>query len=372
MVVGSDAGSGPHVYHELRREVGAAGPFPGRYDPAADVLRSLVPAAAAGRPLLDWLAGRFGYFDARGWARELAAGRITRNGAPAAPEARLDAGDEIVFRPAAPHAADTAPPAILYADGDLVVVDKPAHQVVQAASAFAVSLLPAVAAALAPAAGADRLEPVHRLDRETSGVLVLARHGAAAAALRRQFDAGEVHKQYVAVVHGRVAAAASRIVGAIGRAPGSAVRARRAVVPAGTPGARHAETDLVVEQRLAAHAVLRITPRTGRTHQIRVHLEHAGHAIVGDKLYGQADGRYLAYVQHLRSGGDPAWPGQAAAPRLLLHAHRLWCRHPRGTPLHVEAPVPAALQVFVAACAGPGDGTAGSLPGTPDPGDGPG
>lgn len=336
------------------------------------MLRSLVPAAAAGRPLLDWLAARFAYLDAPGWARELAAGRITRNGTPADAGARLDAGDEIVFRPAAPHGAAAPPPAILYADGDLVVVDKPAHQVVQAASAFAVSLLPAVAAALAPAAGADRLEPVHRLDRETSGVLVLARHAMAATAMRRQFDAGEVHKEYVAVVHGRVAAATARIVAAIGPAPGSAVRARRAVVPAGTPGARHAVTEIEVLRRLPAHTVLRITPRTGRTHQIRVHLEHVGHPIVGDKLYGQDDDRYRAYVRHLQSGGDPAWPGQAAAPRLLLHAHSLQCRAPRGAALHVAARVPAALQHFLAACAGPGDGNDGSQPGTPGPGDGPG
>jgi 23S rRNA pseudouridine1911/1915/1917 synthase len=83
-----------------------------------------------------------------------------------------------------------------------------------------------------------------------------------------------------------------------------------------------------------------------------VHLAHIGHPIVGDKLYGQSDARYLEYVAHLKAGGDPAWPGQLATGRQMLHASELRCLHPRGSALHCLAPTPDDMQRLLASLPG--------------------
>ncbi len=333
-------------------------------------LQSRVPAAAAGSSLLTWLTHRFRYFDAAAWTAQIAAGRVQRNGARANVDDVLRSGDLVAFFPAASSGmassgtassgtassgtaagAPVAPVCVLFADDDVVAVDKPPHLVVQAGSAFVHNTF---AAALAqqfpPGPGLPALEPAHRLDRETSGVLLFARHRGAARDLQQQFAAGGVQKQYVAIVHGVISADTLTIDAPIGPAPGSRVAARRAVVAAGAPGARAAVTELTVERRLPAHTLLRIVPRTGRTHQIRVHLEHAGHPLVGDKLYGQSDERYLAYVQHLKAGGDPAGPpGELPSRRQLLHAASLSLLHPRThEPLVLQAPLPADFAAFLA------------------------
>jgi 23S rRNA pseudouridine1911/1915/1917 synthase len=314
-----------------------------------DALASRVELAFAGRTLLDWLVTRVRYFAADGWREQLAAGRVDRTGARADGSEAVAAGDRIAFAPAPPGEQADVP--VLLADDDLVVVDKPAHLVVQHAGAFPRNtFVPALARRFPPEAG-RRLEAAHRLDRETSGVLVLARTAAAFRDLQRQFADGSVQKRYLAVVHGVLAADVVRLDGAIGPAPGSAVRARRAVVAAGTTGARSAVTEVEVRARFADATLVAVEPKTGRTHQIRAHLAHLGHPIVGDKLYGQSDERYLAYVSHLKAGGDPRWPGEAAlAGRHLLHAESLRCRHPRsGAVLSLEAPWPDELRAFVAA-----------------------
>jgi RluA family pseudouridine synthase len=304
----------------------------------ATSLQSSIPPGAAGTRTIDWLAQRFTYFDAAGWREHFAAGRIQRNGERARVDDVLQAGDRLVFTPVAPAPRPELSLTILHDDADLVAVDKPPHLVAHREGAFGHNtFLPELerrVGAVAP------LHLLHRLDRETSGVLLLARHADAVRALQPQFADGTIEKRYLALVHGRVAAATFTIDAPIGPA-GGAIAARRAVAPH-TPGAKPARTDVAVRERFAAHTLLDVTPRTGRTHQIRVHLAHAGHAIVGDVLYGDSEARYLAFVQHLKAGGDPRWPGERPAGRHLLHAHSLSLRHPRtGAPLVLQAPPPA-------------------------------
>ncbi len=311
-------------------------------------LQSRVPPAAAGRQLVDWLAERFRYFDAAGWSAQVTAGRVHRNGTPAVADDLLQAGDLVAFHPAPVAASPRVPIPILHDDADLLAIDKPAHLVAHADGAFAQNTF---LHQLAHARGTDpsQLAFVHRLDRETSGVLLLARHADATRHLQRQFTAGTVQKDYLAIVHGRVGDAAFVIDAPIGPASNSVVAARRAVCAAGVHGARDAVTEVAVKSYFAEHTLLRVWPRTGRTHQIRVHLAWLGHPIVGDKLYGQSDARYLEYVQHLKAGGDPAWPGQLPTGRQMLHAIELRCVHPRDeTPLWLLAPVPDDMQSYLA------------------------
>jgi len=256
---------------------------------------------------------------------------VLQNGLPAAAANALAAGDVVAFLPR-PADRQPAAVAILHDDPDFLVVDKPPHLVVHRHSAFpANAFLPE----LERRTGGP-LEPVHRLDRQTSGVLLLARNGAAAARLQQQFAAGAVEKVYLAVARGVIAAAELTIDARIGRAWSSTVRDRRATVPAGTPGAKTALTHVRVLRRGTDRTLLEVRPATGRTHQIRVHLAHAGHPLLGDRLYGQDDAAYLAWVAYLRGGGDPR-----RHPRLLLHACELGFAHPRGgQPVRVVAAPP--------------------------------
>lgn len=307
------------------------------------MLQSIVPAGAAGQRLGDWLAVRFTYLDAEAWRAEIAAGRVQQNGVRAAAHAVLAAGDLVAYEPppAAPR-PDLALP-ILLDDGDLVAIDKPPHLVAHRDGAFAQNTflheLERRVGATAP------LHLVHRLDRQTSGVLLLARRPELVAPLQRQFTDGSATKAYLAVVRGRVDADAFVVDAPIGPAPASAIAARRAVVPSGSAGARPARTEFCVLRRAAAHTLLLAVPRTGRTHQIRVHLEHRGHALVGDPLYGRSDADYLAFVQRCKAG-------ERTAERHLLHAHRLEIHHPAtGARVDIVAAPPADFAAFTSAAA---------------------
>ena len=204
----------------------------------------------------------------------------------------------------------------LHADADLVVVDKPAGMpsapTRRAAAATAAEIVRSQRRASGVAA-AD-VHVVHRLDVPTSGVLVFACNAVAAAALGEQFASGTVDKTYVAVVDAPVAAPEGRI-----DAPLTSVRGHAHVAPDG----RTALTEWRRVGTTTAGTLLAVTPRSGRLHQIRAHLAHAGMPIVGDVAYRGTK-----------------------ADRLHLHAHRIAFVHPvSGLPLVVESPLPAVFQV---------------------------
>ncbi|MBZ5639341.1 MAG: RluA family pseudouridine synthase [Acidobacteriia bacterium] len=180
--------------------------------------------------------------------------------------------------------------------------------------------------------GRERLRLVHRLDRETSGVLLIAEDPASARALSTAFERGRVGKEYLALVRGVVGEDEGTISLPIADASGSWVHVRREAGEGGQP----AETSWRVERRLADRTLVRLFPRTGRRHQLRVHLAAIGHPVLGDILYGRPDRDYLDMVKGVRD----ARKDEGGPPRHLLHCARLVFQSPEGGEREVTSPLP--------------------------------
>jgi 23S rRNA pseudouridine1911/1915/1917 synthase len=220
---------------------------------------------------------------------------------------------------------------VLYDDDDLVIIEKPAGLVVHPAAGHAdrtlVNALLFHVRDLSGVGGELRPGIVHRLDKETSGVMVVAKHDDAHRKLTAAWGTERVTKEYLAVVYGTPQADRGTIDAPIGRDPKE--RKRMAVVE----GGRQAVTDYVVAERLHHTSLLRCRLRTGRTHQIRVHLKSLGHPIIGDPVYSGPQWRGIPdkRLQKLLS----------EFPRQALHAFRLTLPHPRsGAAMTFESPLP--------------------------------
>lgn len=184
---------------------------------------------------------------------------------------------------------------------------------------------------------------LHRLDRETSGVLLVSKTLEARRALQKKFETSAVQKEYIAIVHGVPAGDSGLIDSPIGPFPASGceVAIRQAVIPDG----RNSRTEWRIERRLKKFALLRVRPHTGRLHQIRVHLASIGHPVVGDKIYGGDESLYLKFI---RTGMTPELLERLLLPRHALHAARLTLSEGwEGTPRSWESPMPKDLERFV-------------------------
>jgi 23S rRNA pseudouridine1911/1915/1917 synthase len=242
---------------------------------------------------------------------------------------------------------------VLHEDDDLLVVNKPAGLVCHPTKDGEMSsLIGRVRLHLGHAEG--RL--VNRLDRETSGLVVIAKSADAAGALGRLFAAGVVHKTYWALVDGHVATGTLVMDGPIGDAVDSPVAIKACVRPDGAPAETHARVLRRGVRAAAPYSLLEVTPRTGRKHQIRVHLAAAGHPIVGDKLYGDDEQRYLRLVSGVLTGADLR---ALRLPHHALHARALmWRWRDRDWAFDVDPP--QAFADFLAD-SDPAQGTVTSL-----------
>jgi 23S rRNA pseudouridine1911/1915/1917 synthase len=271
------------------------------------------------------------------------------------PAQRTRAGAKvIVMLPEPDEALPAAQPIALdirFEDAHLIVVDKPAGMVVHPApgnpqGTLVNALLAHCGPSLAGIGGVRRPGIVHRLDKDTSGLLVAAKTEAAHRALSHDFAQRRVERAYGAMVWGVPAPAAGEIVGNIGRSP---INRKKMAVVAETRG-RPAVTRYRVERRFGAGtiaaALIECRLLTGRTHQIRVHLAHIGHPLIGDPAYGTRTGR-----RHTHSAGRTGSAGTAIAefPRQALHARLLGFIHPvTGERLGFESPLPADMAGLLA------------------------
>lgn len=275
----------------------------------------------------------------------LAAGEVRVNGSPCLHDKRLRAGDVVEVAAAAAATPRTdgrrrpaaqALPAVLFESASALVIAKAPGVPTVPDRSGADAGVHGMLAALRP--GAD-LRIVHRLDRDTSGCLLLAKGLAAARHFDAAFRHGRVQKTYLALVHGVPARDAFTIDAWLGpdrRRPGKVLAADRAL-----PGFRSARTDVRVQRAFGSHALLELHPTTGRGHQLRVHLQSVGHPIVGDRDYGGAP----LLLSALKSGykrrvGVVERP---LTPRLFLHAAALRFDDLDGADVRVTAPLPDDL-----------------------------
>ena len=305
-----------------------------------DVRRFTVSSRDAGRRLDLYLASRLPELSRTRIQELIDSGQVRVGEGLSRRAHRIAAGEaiEVEVQPRPPLAAapEEIPIEVLYEDDDLVVVNKAAGMVVHAAggarSGTLVNALLHHLGALSKVGGTLRPGIVHRLDRGTSGALVVARNDAAHRALADQFRARTVHKTYIALLHGRLARDAGSIALPIARDP-----RRRTRMTARLRTGRESRTDWHVLLRLGNFTLVAAEPHTGRTHQIRAHFAATGHPLVGDTLYGAP----------LR-----ARAGRLLLPplgRVFLHAARLGFAHPRsGQPVEFRAPLDRALRDYLA------------------------
>jgi 23S rRNA pseudouridine1911/1915/1917 synthase len=277
--------------------------------------------------------------------RLIESGRVTEEGmAICDPSLRVRRDQNfVVIIPDISDAAPLAQPIALdirFEDAHLIVIDKPAGMVVHPAPGnpdrtLVNALLSHCGAALSGIGGVRRPGIVHRLDKDTSGLMVVAKTETAHQALSRDFAARRIDRAYAAFVWGVPAPRVAEITGNIGR---STVNRKKMAVVSEERG-RAAVTRYRVERAFQAYAALvECRLATGRTHQIRVHLAHRGHPLIGDRVYGSRSGRSVA-----RAG--PIGERIAAFPRQALHARRLGFAHPAGKGhLEFDSPLPADLR----------------------------
>jgi len=297
----------------------------------------------AGQRLDQQIASRFSNISRTRVQELIAAGLILVNSHPAKGSHRLHAGERVQIqiqpRPPLRAEAESIPLDILYEDADVIAVNKPAGMTVHAGAGTTrgtlVNALLGRGQALSQGGGALRPGIVHRLDKDTSGIILVAKNDAAHAALSEAFRQREIKKTYLALVQGLLKEDRGTIDLAIVRDPKRRTRmtARRSIV---LGNAREARTDWRALARIDATSLLEVQLHTGRTHQIRVHFSALRHPVVGDTLYGAA--------AQLRVGKITLPP----LHRNFLHAVKLGFAQPRtGVWIDLRAPLPQDLLTFL-------------------------
>ena len=317
--------------------------MPGPLPPGDKTHDLVVGPEAKGQRVDAWLATAIPSHSRARLQALIAEGRILVGGMPAKASARLRGGESIRVTVPAPRPAEPAPEDIplhvVYEDACLLVLDKPAGLVVHPGagqdSGTIVNALLHRVKDLSGVGGVLRPGIVHRLDRGTSGLLLVAKDDETHRSLARQFAGRTVEKEYLAIVHGVPRPKQGRIDTPIGRDP-----VHRKKMSTRAPRGRAARSDYTVEEALDGAAVVRVRIHTGRTHQIRVHLASIGHPVAGDATYGGTR------TPSSRNAG--ARTALSSLSRPALHAARLAFTHPAtGERIELVSPVPDDIAQFM-------------------------
>jgi len=309
--------------------------------PLARTLRTRIASGDAGCALLAFLARRFTYLDRSAWQKEISAGRVLVNNAPRQANAILTRGDEVVsLLPEIIEPEVATDYRVVYEDNDLLVIDKPAPLPCHPGGRYFRHTLWGMLKEQ------HRLAHpffVNRLDRETSGLVLIAKNGIAARHCAKQFANHEVDKEYLVMVEGDFPAHNVQATGWLALDPKS--MARKKMHFYFEPPAREAKicaTEFAGRQSSKGVSLLTAHPRTGRHHQIRATLLALGFPVVGDKLYGVDETFFLRFINDQLTAAD--WH-RLRIPRQALHASGIAIIHPAtGSPLTLTAPLPADLE----------------------------
>ncbi len=320
-----------------------------------------VPTEAAGQRLDQFLTAQLDGVSRSRVQLLLDQGDVLLDGARPKASFKLRGGESILVT-GEPHpaplkaTAEDIPLNVVYEDKDLAVIDKPAGMMVHAGSGATddarsrgtlVNALLHRFRALSSTGGDLRPGIVHRLDKDTSGLIIVAKNDRAHAALARRFSGRQIHKTYIALMHGSVEQPKGTIKAAIGRDTVRRTRmTTRPQINART-AVSHYEVVRRLETRFGKFTLVRVSIETGRTHQIRVHMASIGHPVVGDTLYGAA-GQLTAQIDSTVSRTKGAEPERLRLGRNFLHAAELAFTHPvAAKELELKAPLPPALEDFL-------------------------
>lgn len=311
----------------------------------------IVKARMTGKRIDAYLASRYPDYSRSVIQKVIDADAVLVNGQPTKASYKVREGDQIrAWLPDlgdGSHVPEDIPLTIVYEDAAFTVVDKPAGLVTHPAkgnwTGTMVNALQFHFDTLSTVGGEHRPGIVHRLDRDTSGLLIVAKDDRAHKELARQFEARTIRKEYLALVYGAPSRDSDFIEKPLGMHPH---QREKVAVRSLEDGGKEAATFYEVLERFDGFALVRCKPRTGRTHQIRVHLAHIGHPVLADKAYSGRERLTL---------GDLLGPGAPEADRVLiarqaLHAHALDLLHPMtGASIHFATPMPADMAAALAA-----------------------
>ena len=306
------------------------------------ILQSKVPPAYHGKYLLDYLSGRFDYQSREAWEILIRKGKVRVNRQKSAPQQPVHRGNVVSYSAALQEPEVDSNILILREEETFLAVSKSGNIPCHSDGQFIThTFIHALKEKKRAEGYKGFIGLAHRLDRETSGILLAAKNQDVLKILAGAFERGEVEKQYLAWVRGPVAEETFERNDPIGRDPDSTVSIRRKALAQGAPDSLPAHTKFEVVERRDDRTLLRCLPTTGRTHQIRVHLEAAGYPVIGDKLYGRTDKEYIDFVNRSKEHLPVDWTPIFGAQRQLLHAHRLTFQHPvTNLVVTYEAPLP--------------------------------
>ncbi len=304
------------------------------------IISSRVPPAYAKFTVLEYLVSRFTYLTKEEWQIRISEGRIKRDETSLKEDDIIQANETIAYD--MPDFVE--PPAdlhykIVFEDEWLLGIDKPGNLLVHhKGRSFKSNLIYQLRYVHQPPY--PTADIVNRLDRETSGIVVVAKDKETLSALNRLFAKGEVTKEYVAIVEGSLQPASGTIDKPIGKVSGGKISYRFGI---DGEKPKSALTKYETLDQLQEYSLVRLFPKTGRTHQLRVHMHALGCTILGDKLYGMSDDDYIAWQQNPELFKD-----RLTFSRCALHCARVAFIHPiTKSPCTIEASVPKDMQSFI-------------------------